>query len=93
VLVPRRIQPYVPARLSLLALALATLAAACGGGATSAPATETREGSRSERAPAVEPKEERPQAPDISGPTIDGGAASLADFRGKPVFIKAFASW
>jgi len=84
----------MPARLALLALALTALLAACGGAATpSAPEAETREGSRSERAPVVEPKPERSQAPEIAGPTIDGGEASLEAFRGKPVFIKAFASW
>ena len=32
-------------------------------------------------------------APDISGAGLDGEALSLADFRGKPVFVNVWSSW
>ena len=36
---------------------------------------------------------ERPEAPSIELPTVDGGRAQLADFRGKPVVLNFWASW
>jgi hypothetical protein len=35
----------------------------------------------------------RPPALQIAGPTVTGGTASLAQFRGKPVFINVWSSW
>jgi hypothetical protein len=34
-----------------------------------------------------------PPAPQIGGPTVTGGTASLTQFRGKPVFINVWSSW
>ncbi|MBA2331279.1 MAG: hypothetical protein H0V94_00615 [Actinobacteria bacterium] len=31
--------------------------------------------------------------PDISGTGLDGEALSVADFRGKPVFVNVWSSW
>lgn len=36
---------------------------------------------------------ERPEAPVRELPTLEGGTASLADFRGKPVLLNFWASW
>ena len=36
---------------------------------------------------------QRDRAAAIDGPTLDGGHLSLADLRGKPVFINIWASW
>jgi cytochrome c biogenesis protein CcmG/thiol:disulfide interchange protein DsbE len=36
---------------------------------------------------------ERPAAPSIELPTVDGGRAQLADFRGRPVVLNFWASW
>ena len=36
---------------------------------------------------------ERPAAPDRALPALDGGEASLADWRGKPVIVNFWASW
>jgi hypothetical protein len=35
----------------------------------------------------------RPAAPPIEGTTLDGERISLADFRGKPVFVNVWSSW
>jgi cytochrome c biogenesis protein CcmG/thiol:disulfide interchange protein DsbE len=35
----------------------------------------------------------RPEAPSRSLPGLDGGARSLADWRGKPVIVNFWASW
>ncbi len=35
----------------------------------------------------------RPQAPPVAGPTVTGGTASLAQLRGKPVFVNVWSSW
>ncbi len=35
----------------------------------------------------------RTPASAIAGPTVTGGAASLAGFRGKPVFVNVWSSW
>jgi hypothetical protein len=37
--------------------------------------------------------EQRPQAPDISGVTLQGKRVALSDFRGRPVFINVWSSW
>lgn len=76
----------------LLALGALVLAAAgCGGGTETAEkaastATET------ETAPPAETAK-RPAAPPIEGVTLDGDRVSLADFRGKPVFVNVWSSW
>ena len=36
---------------------------------------------------------ERPPAPDRSLPALQGGEASIADWRGKPVLVNFWASW
>ena len=35
----------------------------------------------------------RPPAPPLEGVSLDGDPISLADFRGKPVFVNVWSSW
>jgi cytochrome oxidase Cu insertion factor (SCO1/SenC/PrrC family) len=69
----------------LLALC-AIVAAGCGGSAMdeAAPPAETT--------PAAEAAK-RPPAPQIEGVSLDGERMSLADFRGKAVFVNVWSSW
>jgi hypothetical protein len=68
-------------RLRALSLLVALLAAAgCGGGSDGDGA-----GGGSPAAPA------EPVA--VEGETLDGEPLSLADLRGKPVFVNVWASW
>jgi cytochrome oxidase Cu insertion factor (SCO1/SenC/PrrC family) len=67
------------ARLAFL-LSVVVLAAACGGD----PESETA-ASGSTAAPAA--------GVELAGETLDGEPLSLADFRGKPVFVNVWASW
>jgi len=75
---------------TLLALATVLLLAGAGCGSTStdeaAPPTETAP------APTPPPTQAR-QAPPVAGVTLDGASLSLADFRGKPVFVNVWSSW
>lgn len=41
----------------------------------------------------VVPAAEREDAPELSGPTLDGGTWSLADQQGKTVVLNVWASW
>jgi hypothetical protein len=69
-------------------LALCTLVAAgCGGGAATEEAAPPEE-----TAPRAEAAK-RPPAPAIEGVSLDGDRISLADFRGKPVFVNVWSSW
>ena len=43
--------------------------------------------------PQREPAPKRDPAPPIEGVTIDGEHVSLADFRGRAVFVNVWASW
>jgi hypothetical protein len=61
-----------------LALLAVVLLAGCGGGGTSS--DEPANGPA--KAGAV-----------LEGDTVEGGSLSLADFRGKPVFVNVWASW
>ena len=62
-----------------LLLALLAVAALAGCGSQAEPAPEATE-------PAA------PQA-QVSGTDLDGEPVSLADFRGKPVFVNVWSSW
>jgi hypothetical protein len=61
-----------------LALLVVVLLAGCGGGGTSS------------GEPADTPAE---AGATVEGDTVNGGPLSLADFRGKPVFVNVWASW
>lgn len=43
--------------------------------------------------PPIEPAPRRDPVPPIEGLTIDGERVSLADFRGRAVFVNVWASW
>ncbi|MBA2641459.1 MAG: hypothetical protein H0U82_00865 [Actinobacteria bacterium] len=71
---------------ALLSLALA------GCGATSSEVVTSSE--TSETTPTTSsPSSGRPAAPPIRGVTLDGQQVSLADFRGKAVFVNVWSSW
>jgi cytochrome oxidase Cu insertion factor (SCO1/SenC/PrrC family) len=69
-------------RLALVLVALAVLAA-CGG-------TESVPQGAGRATTAGSPTG---QPVDLEGTTLDGARLSLADFRGKPVFVNVWASW
>jgi cytochrome oxidase Cu insertion factor (SCO1/SenC/PrrC family) len=71
----------------LLALC-ALVAAGCGGGSAMEEAVPP-----AETAPPTEARSDRPAAPSVEGETLDGKRISLADFRGKPVFVNVWSSW
>ena len=77
----------------LLALA-ALIAAGCGGGS---PAEEAMPATGTTTAPAETAPPagatDRPKAPAIEGVSLEGARISLADFRGKPVFVNVWSSW
>jgi cytochrome oxidase Cu insertion factor (SCO1/SenC/PrrC family) len=70
----------------LLALC-ALVAVGCGGGSPMEEATPP-----AETTPAAEASK-RPPAPRIEGVSLDGERISLADLRGKPVFVNVWSSW
>jgi hypothetical protein len=65
-------------RLGLLVIALAALAACGGDGSGGGGAVETA--AKSGRVA-------------LEGETLDGGQFSLAELRGKPIFVNVWASW
>jgi cytochrome oxidase Cu insertion factor (SCO1/SenC/PrrC family) len=69
-------------RLAVCLVGLVLLAAC--GGAESPP--RTGDADRAAGSPAGQPVE-------LEGKTLDGTRLSLADFRGKPVFVNVWASW
>jgi hypothetical protein len=70
----------------LLALC-ALVATGCGGGSTMDEAVPP-----AETTPPAEAAN-RPPAPPVEGVSLDGDPISLADFRGKPVFVNVWSSW
>jgi cytochrome oxidase Cu insertion factor (SCO1/SenC/PrrC family) len=70
----------------LLALC-ALVATGCGGGSPMDEAVPP-----AETTPPAEAAN-RPPAPPVEGVSLDGDPISLADFRGKPVFVNVWSSW
>jgi hypothetical protein len=70
----------------LLALC-ALVVAGCGGGSTMDEATPPAETTSPAEAA------DRPPAPAIEGVSLEGDRISLADFRGKAVFVNVWSSW
>lgn len=66
-------------RLGVLVIALATLSACGGGGPGGGTAAP---GTATSSAGVV-----------LEGETLDGGRLSLAELRGRPVFVNVWASW
>ena len=75
--------------LVLLAALCAVLAAGCGSGSDGA-AAPTSSGTETMDSPAAS---SRPVSPAIEGTTLEGDRVSLADFRGRPVFVNVWSSW
>jgi hypothetical protein len=74
--------------VGLLLALLALVVAGCGGGSAmeeNAPLPEME-------APSSDASS-RQAAPPITGTTLDGDEISLADFRGRPVFVNVWSSW
>ena len=71
-------------------LALCLALAGCGGAADADPGTGfiAGDGSIVLLAP-----DDRPPAPDLEGPTLDGDTFRLADYRGDVVVLNVWASW
>jgi cytochrome oxidase Cu insertion factor (SCO1/SenC/PrrC family) len=73
--------------LGLLLALCALVVAGCGGGSSAeeaAPPADTT--------PPAEVAD-RPPAPPVEGVSLDGERISLANFRGKPVFVNVWSSW
>jgi cytochrome oxidase Cu insertion factor (SCO1/SenC/PrrC family) len=73
--------------LAFLLALCALVAAGCGGGSAMEEAMPP-----AETTPPAEAAT-RPPAPPVEGVTLDGDRVSLADFRGKPVFVNVWSSW
>lgn len=76
-----------PILILLAALALA----GCGAGGSDVQPSATAAGTTVETGAAETPAASG--SPDISGSGLDGEALSIADFRGKPVFVNVWSSW
>jgi cytochrome oxidase Cu insertion factor (SCO1/SenC/PrrC family) len=74
-------------RALVVVAALGLLAVGCGGG-TAADDPETPPATT-----AAPETSSRPPAPAIEGTTLDGDRMSLADLRGRPVFVNVWSSW
>lgn len=78
---------FLTLRNALLVLPLALLVG-CSATAPS-PSQTSDEPVGVQRTPATQ----REPAPDLTGPTLDGGELSLSDLRGKTVVLNTWASW
>jgi hypothetical protein len=76
--------------LMLLVALGALVVAGCGGGSGEDSAAPTPAAAETA---APEDAAMRPAAPAIAGTTLDGERASLADLRGKQVFVNVWSSW
>jgi thiol-disulfide isomerase/thioredoxin len=84
----------MPARPSIVAGLVLVLAAAASGCATSASsATGGKQYVAGDGSFTLIPAAERQQAPDLSGPLVGGGTASLAAHQGEVVVLNLWASW
>ena len=81
-------------RVTAVALAGVLLALAGCGSTDAAPAQGADSGFvAGDGSIVVLPEDERVPAPDLSGPTLDGGTFTLADHRGEVVVLNVWASW
>jgi hypothetical protein len=72
--------------LGILLALCALVATGCGGGSTMEEASPPVEAPPADAA-------NRPPAPPIEGVSLEGERISLADFRGKAVFVNVWSSW
>jgi hypothetical protein len=84
IVLPIRTLDDVRARIAVAVLSLVLLTG-CGGGTPEQASPPTR------TAPPTDTK--AAAAPRIEGVTLDGERLSLADFRGRPVFVNVWSSW
>ncbi|MER8031713.1 TlpA disulfide reductase family protein [Streptomyces bauhiniae] len=80
------------ALLGAVAAAAALTLSACGSGGTSGGGGDTNFVTGNSGIDTVK-KGERSQAPALSGRTIDGKTADIADYRGKVVVLNVWGSW
>ncbi|MBZ6108118.1 TlpA family protein disulfide reductase [Streptomyces olivaceus] len=80
------------ALLAAGAAAAALLVSACGSGGTSGGGGQTGFVTGSDGI-ATAKEGERADAPELSGETVDGGQADVADYRGKIVVLNVWGSW
>jgi len=76
--------------LTLVAALCVLLLAGCGSGTDEEAVAPTT--SATETAPSPDASG-RPLAPAIEGTSLDGEPISLADYRGRPVFVNVWSSW
>jgi cytochrome oxidase Cu insertion factor (SCO1/SenC/PrrC family) len=80
-------------RTLLFVVALcAVVAVGCGGGDDEAAPPRSEPQTLPEKAPAPVASD-RSAAPPLEGETLDGEVVSLADLRGRPVFVNVWSSW
>jgi cytochrome oxidase Cu insertion factor (SCO1/SenC/PrrC family) len=77
--------------LLVVAAFCALLIVGCGGGTDEAAGPPSTTGA-TESTPAPDASGRRP-APAIEGVSLDGEPISLADYRGRPVFVNVWSSW
>ncbi|MEJ7566641.1 MAG: hypothetical protein WKF41_00075 [Gaiellaceae bacterium] len=76
----------------ILVLLAALALAGCGAGDSDVQPSATAAGTTVETGAEAETPAAN-GSPDISGSGLDGEALSIADFRGKPVFVNVWSSW
>jgi len=76
--------------LTLVAALCAIVLAGCGGETADEAIEQTT--NATETAPPADASN-RPPAPAIEGTSLDGKPISLADYRGRPVFVNVWSSW
>jgi len=74
-------------RIAALLSALLVVVAGCGSAQESEPTMPT------ETSASPPAQSSGPLAPSIEGETLDGERISLADFRGRTVFVNVWSSW
>ncbi|MEX0851595.1 MAG: hypothetical protein WD015_08810 [Gaiellaceae bacterium] len=77
--------------LTLVAALCALVLAGCGSGTDEEAVAPTT--SAAETAPPPPDASGRPPAPAVEGTSLDGEPLSLADYRGRPVFVNVWSSW
>ena len=82
------------ARAAALLAALSLALAGCGSAGSSDAAVDVSDSGfvAGDGSIVLLPEDERVPAPDLSGPTLDGGTFTLADHRGEVVVLNVWAS-
>ncbi|MGI9113120.1 MAG: TlpA family protein disulfide reductase [Gaiellaceae bacterium] len=80
-------------RILPIVMLAALVVAGCGGNESSAPASSAATATTAAGGAERETATPAGNGPDISGVGLKGEALSVADFRGKPVFVNVWSSW